>query len=267
MAEEKSSTSSAPENGQIPRNRSLRAFRLRIAIFLLIVIACVWYSGFLQSMWTHYSPRTCATGDVGLFRVDFNEVPARLGDQFNACANVGDGSCRRIAGQLMIQGECRNGRMHGNWSVNDATMTNTSWTGRFCDGLPCGEFQVSVTNEHDPKPQIFKQMFHIENLHVHGPTTLWQFEKNKIIQWAGEYKFGKRTGRWVRYAEPAHTLLSVIIYDESGFPATTTYSCTNGNRKEVRGKSIFYYDAGGNILPNENGTDEKALDARHCPLP
>lgn len=211
-------------------------------------------------MWTHYSPRTCATGDMGLFRVDFNEVPARLGDQFNACSNVGDGACQRTAGHLMIQGECRSGQMHGNWSVEDAKMTKPSWTGSFCDGLPCGEFRVSVTSDYD-------KVFHIDNLHVHGETTLWEFVPSGIEKLTGEYKFGKRTGRWVRYAEPAHTLLSVSIYDESGFPATTTYSCTNGNRKEVRGKSVYYYDARGNALPNENETDEKARDARLCPLP
>lgn len=260
MTEEKSSTEADGENPQRDGNRSLRAFRLRIALFIFIVVACAWYSGLFQSIWTNYSPRTCANGDMGLFQVDFNEVPARLGDQFNACANVGDGTCQRIAGHLMIQGECRQGRMHGAWSVDDAKMSKPSWTGSFCNGLPCGEFRVAFTSEHD-------KVFHIENLHVHGPTTLWEYETNRIVQLTGEYKFGKRNGRWVRHAEPAHTLLSVSIYDESGFPTTTTYSCTNGNRKEVRGKSVFYYDAQGNKLPTDSDSNNDAQDAMRCPLP
>lgn len=264
MAEENSSTEKAPEKAPeispIPKKPSLTAFRIRVAIFGCIVIACIWFSGIPQSMWTNYSPRTCATGEMGLFQVDFNEVPARLGSQSNACANVGDGTCQRIAGHLMIQGQCRNGLMHGNWSVEDAKMSKPSWTGSFCNGLPCGEFRVSVTSDYD-------KIFHIENLHVHGPATLWEFVPKGIEQLSGDYKLSKRTGRWVRYAEPAHTLLSISIYDESGLPATTTYSCTNGNRKEVRGKSIFYYDSKGNVIPNEGGRDEKAFDTQHCPLP
>jgi len=260
MTEEKSSPETTSANPTSRRSSISRALRLRIAAFIAVILACAWYSGIFHSIWTTFVPHTCASGDMGLFSVDFNEVPARLGSQFNACANVGDGACQHIAGHLMIQGECRRGQMHGAWSVEDAKMTKPAWSGTFCSGRPCGEFRVAVTTDYD-------KVFHIENMHIHGATTLWEFEGNRIVQVAGEYKFGKRNGRWVRYAEPEHKLISAVIYDETGFPTTTSYYCSNGNRKEVRGKAVFYYDSQGNILPNEGGADNSALDTARCPLP
>lgn len=260
MTEEKSSPPTTSANSSNPRSSISRALRFRIGFFIVIILGCAWYSGIFHSVWTTFFPRTCASGSIALFEVNFNEVPARLGSQFNACTDIGDGECQRITNGLTIRGECRQGKMQGPWSVVDSKSTRAVWKGSFCNGLPCGEFRVLVDGNHE-------NLFQIENLHVHGSATLWEKQTRGLTQSTGEYKFGKRNGRWVRHAEPEHKIMSATIYDEIGIPSTTSYYCTNGNRKEVRGKTVFYYDAQGNGLPHEVGSENDALDAKLCPLP
>ena len=248
-------TESSADARKVPPRRT--GFWIRVAIFAVIVVGCGWYTGELQSAFSRISPHRCADGNMALFVVDFEAFPARIGEQFNLCSEVSTGHCERTTGDQVIQGECRNHRMDGPWSLKHAKTGALSWSGTYCNGFPCGEFRRRMVDaEHE-------FVFRVENMHIHGPAILWERENNRWIELSGRYDQGKRTGRWVRHAEPGHVLHSVTIYDESGFVSTTSFSCTNGNRKEVRGQKVFLYDSKGNAVePNEaNG------DSSFCPMP
>ncbi len=230
---------------------------IRVVVFSSLVVACGVYAGVFRSLYTQYSPQTCAEGNAALFQVDFASFPSRIGDQFNACGNIGDGFCSRTSGDQIIRGECRGGRMHGPWSAMGARTGVTAWSGTYCNGFPCGEFRRRNPNTDD------EDVFRVEFMQLHGPVTFWEPNGNRRLLVSGRYDHGKRSGRWVRHAEPGHVQHSAIIYDDSGFVSTTTFYCTNGHRREVRGQKVFYYDDRGNII----NVDAGAADASFCPLP
>jgi len=253
---------SSPTNPSSTRsdNRARFAFWIRVVAFMIVVIGCGWYSRFLQSMWTNLFPLICADGNMALFAVDFDAFPARLGDQNNSCSGISDGECRRKAGDEMIHGECRNGHMHGAWSLVNVKTGTTSWSGMYADGLPRGEFHNRLDDNHE-------NVFRVENLQVHGSTRIWERQGNRFVEVSGQYHHGKRTGRWVRRVEPSPALLSASVYDDNGFLTTTSFYCTNGNRKEIRGGNVFLFDPQGNLLAKSLPNDENANDASLCPLP
>jgi hypothetical protein len=259
---------SSNDSNKARKSRRTRiAFWMRVALFVIVVVACGWYSGFFQSTWTNIAPLECADGGMDLFLVDFNEMPVRLGVQNNSCTSVGNGECRRIHENLVIRGECRNGQMDGPWSLTEVGTGKTWWTGSYCNGLPCGEFHYRVDDGHSTG-------FHVQNLHVHGAASIWENQGGRWTEFAGYYDHGKRKGRWVRYVEPAHAIHSASIYDDDGFVTTTSFYCANGNRQEIRGKMTFLFDAQGKTIA-ENGLDADAgtnsntgaNDPSLCPLP
>lgn len=258
MSAEQSPTNHSPEPSLVAQRsqrtqRTQWAFRLRVLVFGLVLLGCGIYSGFFRSIWTNRVPNACADGNMALFFVDFNEFPARLGEQFNVCTGVADGQCTRMSGDQVIRGECQKERMQGAWSLHNTKLGTTSWSGTYCNGLPCGEF-------HRRRVDVdVDDSFRIENMHVHGPATLWEPDGSRWLETAGRFDRGKRIGRWTRHVAPAHVLHSVMIYDENGFLSTTSLYCTNGYRKEIRGKSSLLYDPQGNLT---NPTDPPA-----CPLP
>lgn len=191
---------------------------------------------------------------MALFFLDFNEIPVRMSDQFNSCTGISDGECSRNNGTLIIRGECRDERMHGPWSLKDAQTGAVWWSGTYCNGLPCGEFHRRLDDNHE-------FMFHVQNMHIHGPAKTWEMFENRLTEYSGNYDHGKRKGRWVRNVEPGPVLHSVSIYDDTGSATSTTYYCKNGLRKEVRGQKIFFFDAQGNTLRND------PADPLVCPLP
>lgn len=248
------------------------AFWIRVGVFFIVVLGCGWYSRVFQSTWTNVSPLGCAEGNMALFFVDFNDAPVRMGDQFNSCTGVGDGECHRIAGDQVIRGECRDGRMHGPWSLRNTKFGTVSWSGSFCDGLPCGEFHRHLDGRD------VEYVFRVENMHIHGNATLWENEADQVFEVSGRFEHGKRIGRWVRHTERGHRLHSAAIYDENGFVSTTTFYCTNGNRKEIRGRGTFLLDAQNNPIATSWPVDPRESDAgvnpntgandpSLCPLP
>lgn len=146
-----------------------------------------------------------------------------------------------------------------------------SWSGTYCNGLPCGEFHVRFDADHE-------NVFRVENLQLNGSAVIWQHEKERWIEASGRYEKGKRVGRWARHVEPGHTLHSATIYDDNGFVSSTSFYCTNGNRREVRGPNIFLFDARGTTIAktvsnqapeNADGAapEVNADDPALCPLP
>lgn len=237
------------------------AFWIRVGLFTAIVLGCGWYSRFFQTAWTSFFPHTCANGDMALFAVDFSEFYARLGEQFNSCAGIGDGTCRRRAEDQRIQGECRDGQMQGPWSLENTKTGAILWSGTYCTGLPCGEFHRRLDGEHE-------EVFRVEQLTLQGPATLW--DPGVHFGVSGQFDHGKRIGRWVRYVEPAHTPHSSAFYDNDGFNTTMSYYCTNGNRREIRGDTVFLFDSQGNILAKHSPDgpfDSRASDPSLCPMP
>ncbi len=238
----------------------------------MVVIACGWYSRIFQSLWTTASPHTCAEGNLALFAVDFNEFPARLGEQFNLCTGIGDGECHRIGGDLVVRGACRNGQMDGPWSLQNVQTETSRWSGTFCNGLPCGEFHYRWPDRDA------ENVFHVENMHVHGDATILENDAGRVFEVSGRFDHGKRVGRWARHLEIGRQLYSVVIYDENGFVSTTMIYCTNGNRKEIRGKGTFLFDAQGKTIATSWPVDPResdagvnpnvgAIDPSLCPLP
>lgn len=241
----------------------MRRFGLwaRVIAFVLVVLACGFASGIVQSMWTSAFPLTCASEKLDLFAVDFEAFPARIGEQDNACAGLGNGDCEGKQGDLAVVGQCRNGRMNGRFSVTNTKAPSTVWSGTYCDGLPCGEFRRRVDTEHE-------DVFHVENMHIHGATTLWEKSGDRLIEATGRYERGKRVGRWARRVEPSRALVSASIFDEQGFLTMTSFSCTNGYLKEVRGKDVTVFDAQGkSIAKGTLGDGGEAESAALCPLP
>lgn len=264
-------SSSSHSEGQTAEPRRGFAFWVRVGVFVIVVLGCGWYSRFFQSLWTTVFPLDCAAGSSALFAVDYDEFPARIGEQENLCVGVGDGACQRNAGDEMIHGECRSKRMHGHWSVADKKTRRDKWSGMYCDGLPCGDFRVRVDSDHE-------DAFRVDKLHLDGPTTIWELRDKQIIEYSGRYERGLRSGQWIRRLEPSHTMLSAFIYDRHGFIMITTFYCTNGNRKEIRGQGTFLFDAQGNTiassLPNsghagsaDSVPDAGTIDPSLCPLP
>jgi hypothetical protein len=263
--------SSAHSGNQNTTNRPPFAFWIRVVLFVIVIVGCGWYSRFFQSSWTSFFPLTCASGSSALFVVEFDTFPARIGDQDNLCFGIGDGECQRVAADILIRGECRSSRMHGHWTVTDAKTGNDHWSGMYCDGLPCGDYRIRFDSEHE-------NAFRVDKLLLDGPATIWERRDKQLVEFSGRYNHGKRVGPWVRRVEPSHTMLSTSIYDDSGFVTTTSYHCTNGNRKEIRGKDTFIYDAQGNAVAKSSADsqldqegdslpDAGADDPAHCPLP
>ena len=275
MSESESPTN-APANhsdGQGAPAKRRFAFWIRVGVFIIVVLGCGWYSRFFQSTLTTVSPLACADGNAALFAVDFNGFPVRLEEQSNLCTGIGDGECHRIAGDEIIRGECLDGRMHGPWSVRNTKLGTISWSGSFCNGLPCGEFHRRLEGRNNAE-----YVFRVENMHIHGNATIWENEADHVFEVSGRFEHGKRVGRWVRHLELEHRLYSAVIYDENGFVSTTTFYCTNGNRKEIRGKGTFLLDAQNNTIatswpvdPRESDAGENpnagANDPSLCPLP
>lgn len=233
--------------------------RARIGLFLVVVLACGYVSGLIPSLWTSAFPHTCAGGKPSLFAVDFEAFPARIGEQDNLCVGISDGQCERTAGDELVQGECRDGRMHGGFSVKSTKTKSTIWVGNYCNGLPCGEFHVSLDATHE-------NVFHVEMMHIHGAATLWEKNAERWIEASGRYEQGKRIGRWVRRIEPSRALYLASVFDDNGFLRTTSFSCTNGNLKEVRGKDVFVFDAQGKSI-EKSTVDGEPLSENACPLP
>lgn len=259
-------TSSPSTKQQLVATRPRLAFRMRVIVFVLVVLGCGWYAGVFQSIWTNVFPLTCAQGTAALFVVDFDTLPARIGDQTNLCAGIGDGECRRNDSAEQLHGECRGGRMHGPWSAKNLKTGAIAWSGTYCNGFPCGEFHQRIDAEHE-------NVFRVENLHLHGQTTIWKRVGERLIESSGHYEQSKRKGRWVYRVEPAHTMLAASMYDDNGFVTTTSLYCTNGNRQESRGGNIFLFDAQGNMIvkraadEREATTAIRAMDPALCPLP
>jgi hypothetical protein len=210
---------------------------------------------------------TCGNGNPVAFVLDFDAYPARMVDQDNFCQGIGDGACQRGMGDDVLRGECRNGRMHGGWSLANTKSGIATWSGTYCDGWPCGEFRIRIDAEHE-------NVFRVENLHLHGSATIWQQHASRRVEFSGRYDRGRRIGRWVRRFEPAHVVHSAVVFDEQGIVTTTSFYCTNGNLKETRGKRTFVFDSQGKTIAETSsvvalepvgdaGTDEQSL----CPLP
>jgi hypothetical protein len=268
MTDDQSPTnpSTTPPSKPAAATKSRLALRIRVIAFVILVLACGWYMRFFQSTWTTFFPRTCANGNAALFVVDFDALPARMGDQKNLCADVGDGECRRTDGEELLYGECRSGRMHGPWSLENVKTGVITWSGTYCNGLPCGEFHQRIDAEHE-------NVFRVEKLHLHGPATIWKSDGERFIELSGHYEHSKRKGRWVHRVDPSHAMLAASIYDENGFVTTTSLYCTNGNRQETRGRTIFLFDAQGNLLAKRTADERettpaiRAMDPALCPLP
>lgn len=251
---------------------SLRArIVVRIFVFCVVMGFVGGYSRVLQSSFTRVFPRTCAAGKTGLFTVDFDSYPTRIGDQDNLCAGVSDGHCTRSTGEEFLHGECLHEQMDGAWSVTSTSSGSAIWSGTYCEGLPCGRFRTRVDSGHENE-------FYLDKLHLHGAAKIWELRDNRQIEFSGRYENGRRSGQWIRYLEPAHTRLESLIYDKAGFLTTTTHYCTNGNRREIRGNNTFLFDAQGNLSAKRphsergegetNGAPEAgANDASHCPMP
>jgi hypothetical protein len=162
-------------------------------------------------------------------------------------------------------------RMDGPWSVTNAQSGSASWSGNYCEGLPCGQFRARVDSEHE-------NGFYIDKLHLHGAAKIWELRDTRRIEFSGRYEAGRRSGQWIRYLEPSHARLESLVYDRAGFLTTTTRYCTNGNRQEIRGSSTFLFDAQGKLIakrspsaPGESETNQLpnagADDPSLCPLP
>jgi len=274
MPESESPTNSSANasDGQSAQAKPRLAFWIRVGAFMIVVAGCGWYSRVFRSLWTTASPLACAEGNMALFVVNFNESPARLGDQFNMCTGIGDGECHRINGNLVVRGACRNGQMDGPWSLQNVQAGTSWWSGTFCNGLPCGEFHYRWPDRDA------ENVFHVENMHVHGDATILENDAGRVFEVSGRFDHGKRVGRWVRHLELGHRLYSAEVYDENGFVSNTTLYCTNGNRKEFRGKGTFLLDAQGKTIATSWPVDPRESDAgvnpttgandpSLCPLP